>query len=254
MKTSEIGILVSISPAQKLGCSAVFLLPHFPGQNFNWTLYKPAKVCTAFTSELLRVLRWQLYTRLFFICLISSLWVILLHHHFLPTTPSPHQFWAHSNSAEGAIWSLWHLLSPIYVEERLSWLVSCFLHIIDILLCILCPSCCSIYITSETPKSGSSKVVATKKVSPRKCSPRLGVVGNEDEDNSSDIGEDTMPEVFPSSPISLLSKGTYATHWCILWLEIKIYGGFFFVFMVTIHHAMFSLLIHKSLKMYYDLI
>ena len=73
-------------------------------------------------------------------------------------------------------------------------------------------SCCSIYITSQTPKSGSSKVVATKKVSPRKCSPRLGVVGSEDEDDSSDIGEDTMPEVFPSSPISLLSKGTYATH------------------------------------------
>ena len=98
---------------------------------------------------------------------------------------------------------------------------------LDILLCILCLSCWSIYITSETPKSGSSKVVATKKVSPRKCSPRLGVVSSEDEDDSSDIGEDTIPEVFPSSPISLLSKGTYATHWCILWLEIKIYGVFF---------------------------
>ena len=78
----------------------------------------------------------------------------------------------------------------------------------SILLCILCPSCCSIYITSETPNSGSSEVVATKKVSPRKCSPRLGVVGSEDEDDSSDIDENTMPEVFPSSPISLLPKGT----------------------------------------------
>ena len=52
--------------------------------------------------------------------------------------------------------------------------------------------------------------MVTKKVSPWNCSLRLGVVGSEDEDNdgNSDIDEDTIPEVFPSSPISLLSKGT----------------------------------------------
>ena len=31
---------------------------------------------------------------------------------------------------------------------------------------------------------------------------------DEDNDDNSDIDEDTMPEVFPSSPNSLLSKGT----------------------------------------------
>ena len=37
-----------------------------------------------------------------------------------------------------------------------------------------------------------------------------GGVGSDDEDHddNSDTDEDTMPEVFPSSPISLLSKGT----------------------------------------------
>ena len=47
-----------------------------------------------------------------------------------------------------------------------------------------------------------------KKVSPRKCRPWLGVVGSdEDEDKNSDI-KDTMSDVIPASPISLLSKGT----------------------------------------------
>ena len=74
------------------------------------------------------------------------------------------------------------------------------------ILCIVCPSCCSVYIRTETPKSCNSKVAA--KVSPRKCRPWLGVVGSdEDDDKNSDI-EDTTSDVIPASPISLLSKGT----------------------------------------------
>ena len=72
-------------------------------------------------------------------------------------------------------------------------------------------------------------MVVTKKVSPRKCSPRLGIVGSEDEDDAdnSDIDEDTMLEVFHSSPISLHSKDTMERIDALVAINKKIYEGVF---------------------------